>query len=94
VPLLVMPAHPETVEEARSHVWTWIGACCLAIGARVFYFVITTWPVGPMTWIVGGIVVAHFGVKLYRTIIQGKRSGVFNREAAMVNIPLQRSRSF
>lgn len=60
VPLLVVPEKPDEVQEARNHVFTVVGAVLLALGAGLFYYAVTAFRVGPMTWIVGGLFVAHF----------------------------------
>lgn len=60
VPLLVIPEEPDEVEEARTHVFTVVGALLLAACAGLFYYAVTAFRVGPMTWVVGGLILAHF----------------------------------
>src|SRR5215470_12912084 len=60
VPLLVVPEKPSEVQEARHHVFTVIGAMLLAACAGLFYYAVTAFHLGPMTWVVGGLFVAHF----------------------------------
>jgi hypothetical protein len=60
VPLLVIPEKPDEVQEARHHLFTVIGVALLAVCAGLFYYATTSFPVGPMSWIAGGLVLAHF----------------------------------
>ena len=60
VPLMVIPEKPDEVEEARHYIFTAVGAILLALGAGLFYYAVTAFRAGPMTWIVGGLFVAHF----------------------------------
>jgi len=60
VPLLVIPENPDEVQEARHHVFTVVGAVLLAACAGLFYYAVTAFHAGPMTWVVGGLFVAHF----------------------------------
>jgi hypothetical protein len=66
VPLRVLAGRPDQVEEARSHVWTWIGVLCLAGSAWAFHLAVTAWPVGPMTWVIAGVAAVYIGVKIFR----------------------------
>jgi hypothetical protein len=100
VPLLVIPEHTDEVEEARSHVWTFVGGVLLAAGAWLFYIAVTAWPVGPMTWIVAGVLAVHFGIKTYRILLPlEKRLGTTSWKALLSQrpepdidgIPVQRS---
>jgi len=66
VPLLIIPGNFAVAEEARSHVWTLVGALSAALGAWLFHVAVRLYPVGPMTWAAGGLLALYFGVKLYR----------------------------
>jgi hypothetical protein len=66
--LWVIPTHPLEVEEARSHVWTLIGAVFLLLGLWLLHLGATAWPVGPMTWVVGALLLAHLAVRAVRTL--------------------------
>ena len=68
VPLLVIPEKPDEVQEARHYVFTVIGVALLAVFAGLFYYAVTEFRVGPMTWIVGGVVVAHFAERIRRIV--------------------------
>lgn len=59
VPLLVIPEKPDEVQEARHHVFTAAGVVLLAAGAGLFYYAVTAFRVGPMTWVAGGLFLAH-----------------------------------
>lgn len=67
-PLWVIPAHPLRVEEARSHVWTLIGAALLIAGLWLLHYAATAWPLGPMTWLVGALLLAQLGMRVVRTL--------------------------
>ena len=58
--LLVIPEKPDEVQEARHHVFTIVGVVLLAAGAGLFYYAVTAFHAGTMTWVVGGLFVAHF----------------------------------
>jgi hypothetical protein len=73
LPLLVIPEHPDEVQEARSHVCTLVGAVFLAIGAWLFYIAVTTWPVGPMTWVVAAALALYLGFKIRRIALPGEK---------------------
>jgi hypothetical protein len=66
VPLLIIPGNFTVAEEARSHVWTLVGALSAALGAWLFHVAVRLYPVGPMTWVAGGLLALYFGVKIYR----------------------------
>jgi len=68
VPLLVIPEKPDEVQEERHHIFTVIGVALLAACAGLFYYAITAFQVGPMTWIAGGVVVAHFAERIRQII--------------------------
>jgi len=59
VPLLVIPGKPQEVQEARSHVFTIVGALLLAAAAGIFYIAVRSWRPGPMTWVVAALFVFH-----------------------------------
>ena len=89
VPLLVIPNKPDQVEEARSHVFTAIGMALLATGAGLFYIAVTKWPVGPITVILGCVLIARFAFFAHRIILPKEkrlpstgRFGMFARHAA------------
>jgi len=67
-PLLIIPERPDEVHEARSHVWTVVGAVLLSAGLWLFHVAITAWRVGPMTFVIGGIFLAHMAVRLRRLV--------------------------
>ncbi len=73
VPLLVIPKKPDEVQEARSHVFTVVGVALLVVCAGLFYYAITAFRVGLMTWIVGGVVVAHFAERIHRIVSPGEK---------------------
>jgi Protein of unknown function (DUF3592) len=99
VPLLVIPEKPDEVQEARHHVFTVIGVALLAACAGLFYYAATAFRVGPMTWIAGGLVLAHF-LKRIRQIVFPKdkrlqlsawRQMLAQRKAAqLAEMPVQR----
>ena len=68
-PLLVIPEKPDEVQEARHHVFTVIGAALLAACAGLFYYAATAFRVGPMTWIAGGLVLAHFLERMRQIVL-------------------------
>ena len=68
VPLLVISEKPDEVQEARHYVFTIIGVALLAAFAGLFYYAVTAFRVGPMTWIVGGVVLAHFAERIRRIV--------------------------
>lgn len=68
MPLLVIPDKPDEVQEARHHVFTVIGATLLAVCAGLLYYAATAFRVGPMTWIAGGLVLAHFLERLRQVV--------------------------
>ena len=59
VPLLVIPGKPQEVQEARSHVFTILGALLLAAGVGIFYIAVRSWRTGPMTWVVAAFFIFH-----------------------------------
>lgn len=59
VPLLVIPGKPQEVQEARSHVFTVVGALLLAAGVGIFYIAVRSWRPGPMTWVVAALFILH-----------------------------------
>lgn len=67
-PLLIIPERPGEAHEARSHVWTVVGAALLSAGLWIFHVAITAWRVGPMTFVIGGIFLAHMAVRLWRLV--------------------------
>lgn len=73
VPLLVVPEKPDEVQEARNHVFTVIGVALLAMCAGLFYYAVTAFRTGPMTWIVGGVVVAHLAERIRRVVSPGEK---------------------
>lgn len=73
VPLLVVPEKPDEVQEARNHIFTVIGVALLAMCAGLFYYAVTAFSVGPMTWVVGGVVVAHFAERCRRIVFPGEK---------------------
>jgi hypothetical protein len=50
-------------------VFTLIGVLMLALGAGLFYIAATTWPIGPMTYIVGFLLLAYVAVRIRRTVL-------------------------
>jgi Protein of unknown function (DUF3592) len=101
VSLLVVPDKPDEVQEARHHIFTIIGVVLLAVGAGLFYYAVTAFPVGPMTWFAGGLVLMHF-LKRVRQIVfpkdkrlrlplAGWRQMLAERKAAqLAEAPVQR----
>ena len=69
VPLLVIPERPDEVQEARHHVFTVIGVVLLGVCAGLFYYAVTAFRVGSMTWIVGGVVLAHFAERVRQIVL-------------------------
>ncbi len=68
VPLWVIPEKPNEVQERNNHLFTVLGVAILGFGVMFFWFGATAWRTGPMTWIVGSIVLAHLLMKV-RNII-------------------------
>jgi hypothetical protein len=99
VRLLVIPEKPGEVQEARSHVFTMIGVLLLVAAAWLFYIAVTAWPIGPMTWLVAALLIAHFGKRIYRIVFpKDKRLSLAawqtmlrqRRAAAITSAPVQR----
>jgi len=99
VPLLVIPQKPDEVQEARHHVFTVIGAALLAVCAGLFYYAVTAFRVGPMTWIAGGLVLAHFLERIRQIVfpkdkrlqLSAWRQMLAERKAAqLAEMPVQR----
>jgi len=74
VPLLVIPNKPDQVQEARNHVFTIVGVVLLAVCVGLFYFAVTAWRVGPMTWLVGSLVLAHFATRIMSIVFPKDKS--------------------
>ena len=64
VPLWVIPEKPHEVQEAGNHLFTVVGVMMLGAGVALFWVGVTAWRTGPMTWVVGLVVVAHLLAKL------------------------------
>ena len=69
VPLLVMAQQPDKVVEARSHIVDVVGVVLFAAGAWILYIAVTSWPFGPMSWIVAAVLVGRFAIAIYRSIL-------------------------
>lgn len=68
VPLWVIPERPDEVQEARHHLFTLVGLGLLVLCGVLFYYAVTAFRVGPATWIVGGLVLAHILERLRRIV--------------------------
>src|SRR5262249_333058 len=99
VPLVVIPEKPDEVQEARNHVLTVIGVALLAACAGLFYYAATAFRVGPMTWIAGGLVLAHFLERIRQIVfpkdkrlqLSAWRQMLAERKAAqLAEMPVQR----
>ncbi|HEX3395909.1 MAG TPA: DUF3592 domain-containing protein [Steroidobacteraceae bacterium] len=67
--LLVMPEHTDEVEEASSHVWSFVGAIFLGTGVWMFHAAATVWPIGPLTWIAVAIFLLYSAFKIWRSVL-------------------------
>jgi hypothetical protein len=80
--LLVLPEHTDEVQEASSHVWTVVGLLFLAVAVWMFRAALKAWPLGPATWLAGGVFLLYSGFRIWRSVLPAeKRLGSTNFKA-------------
>jgi Protein of unknown function (DUF3592) len=69
VPLLISPHNPTEARQANSYSLEVIGTLIIAPGLLLGYVALTAYPITPMTWIMGIILVVYFLERAYRIFV-------------------------